>query len=99
MLGAPEADILATNAANGVIVPAPSFDNNFRLLQAVEDFAIKQLIAQLFREALLPVGDLRRFALSHQLFDLAKQCHNELCTKPLLRHDQAPFQTSFSQTA
>ncbi|MSP31398.1 MAG: ABC transporter permease subunit, partial [Pseudolabrys sp.] len=39
----------------------------------------------------------RRFALRHRHFNLTKQRHNLLCTKPLLRHDQAPFQAILSQ--
>jgi hypothetical protein len=31
---------------DGVVVPAPAFDDDLRLLQRVEDFAIKQFVAQ-----------------------------------------------------
>jgi hypothetical protein len=38
---------------DGVVVPAPLFDQNLRLLQCVEDFSVQQLIAQLTVEALV----------------------------------------------
>jgi hypothetical protein len=42
---------------------------------------------------------LGRLSLTRRHFDLAKQRHYLLRAKPLLRHDQAPFQDSFYQTA
>src|SRR5688500_16798112 len=44
--------------ADGVVVPPPALDNDLRLSQRVEDFAIEQFIAQAgieaFDEAVLP---------------------------------------------
>jgi hypothetical protein len=83
-----------------VVVLSPLLDDDLCFLQAVEDFAIQQLIAEtLFGYPCIPAGDLGRLTLTHCDFNLAKQCHNLLRAKPLLRHDQAPFQDSFSQNA
>ncbi|MSO67165.1 MAG: hypothetical protein EXQ82_05015, partial [Pseudolabrys sp.] len=51
----------------------------------------------LLRYTGIPASYRRRFALCHRHFNLTKQRHNLLCTKPLLRHDQAPFQAILSQ--
>jgi hypothetical protein len=44
-LAAPVADIRAPSAACGVVVLSPLLDDDLRMLQAVEDFAVQQPIA------------------------------------------------------
>ena len=54
-------------------------------------------IIALLRYAGIPASYRRRFALRHRYFNLAKQRHNLLSTKPLLRYAQTPFQAILSQ--
>src|SRR5450631_4144743 len=83
-----------------VVVLSPLLDDDLRFLQAVEDFAVQQLIAKtLQRYARIPAGHRRRFALRHRHFNLAKQRYDLLRAKPLLRHDPSSFPSSFSHNA
>ena len=68
---------------DGIIVFPPLLDDDLRLLQAVEDFSVQQLIAELAIEALVIIR-IRAFG-SAALFSLFKSCvidcahSNDLC--------------------
>jgi hypothetical protein len=70
-------DILAMSAAyNGVVVMAPLADDDLGFFQAIEDFAVEQLIPQLAVEAfaisVLP-GTSRRDVVACYLFGIASR--------------------------